>query len=168
MEITLPNFKLSLGDAPKQVRKLSDMRNFFSDKAAVIQGLKKGDPIIYEVYAVENDFPGGLCYAVTVINPGDIAGEYYMTKGHFHQKDAGEIYIGLEGKGMLILQNRKGEMKNLTIEPGKICYVPGDFAHRSVNTGKSKLKFLAVYTSESGYDYATIEKSGFKEKVIRV
>ena len=163
MELSMPGFALRLSGSEKQTRRLSDLRDFFADKATADNILKRGDPIIYEVHAKEAGNAGDLSYAVTVINPGDVAGEFYMTKGHFHRKPVGEVYLGLEGEGVLLLQDRAGKTKKLPIRPGEIAYVQKGFAHRAINTGKKQLKFLAVYPSDSGHDYTTIEKKGFKE-----
>ena len=165
MELDLGGFKLSLKENKKTVRKLSDMKGFYTDQGAVARILEDGDPVIYEVYARESEGPGNLSYAVTVINPGDVGGECFMTKGHFHDKPTAELYLGLEGEGILLLQNRQGDTKKLRLEPGRVSYVSKDCAHRVINTGSSKLKFLAIYSSDSGHDYGTIEKEGFKETV---
>jgi len=154
-----------LDENKKTVRKLSDMKGFYADSRAVARILEDSDPVIYEVYAHESEGPGNLSYALTVINPGDVAGEYFMTKGHFHHKSSAELYLGLEGEGVLLLQNRQGDTKRIRLEPGRVSYVPKDYAHRSINTGSSKLKFLAIYSSDSGHDYSTIEKEGFNELV---
>lgn len=167
MEVKLNGITLSFSENATQVRKLSDMRNFFSDKKAVESALKSGDPEIYEVYAKESEDPNGLSYAVTVINSGDIGGEYFMTKGHFHKKTAGEFYLGLDGSGVLLLQDAGGKTQKIPIEPGKVSYVPPGYAHRSINTGKGKLTFLAVYRADAGHDYGAIEKDGFKEKITK-
>jgi glucose-6-phosphate isomerase len=43
--------------------------------------------------------------------------------------------------------------------------VPKEFAHRSVNVGDEALVFLAIYPSDSGHDYGSIERKGFNEKL---
>jgi len=165
MEVKLGDFAISFSESGKQVRRMSDLKNLFSDKKAADLAAKSGNPVVYEVYAKESEDPDGLSYAVTVINPGEVGGEYFMTKGHFHAKPTGELYLGLEGSGILLLQDRKGNTQKVKIEPGKISYVPSGYAHRSVNTGNGKLKFLAVYRADSGHDYITVEKEGFKDKI---
>lgn len=167
MELKLDKFLLSISESERQIRRLSDMKKFFADRPAVEKLLKNNDPIIYEVYACEIGDTGDLSYAITIINPGDINGEYFMTKGHFHDKEVAEVYIGLEGSGVLLMQDRRGKTKKLMIKPGKVSYVPRGFAHRAANTGKKQLKFLAIYPSDSGHDYDTIEKEGFKEIIKR-
>jgi glucose-6-phosphate isomerase len=168
MELSLKKLDLRIDENKKQTKRLSDMGGFWSNQRAVSSMLKKGDdPIIYEVYVHENEGEGDLSYAVTVIHPGDIDGECFMTKGHFHNKSAGEAYLGLEGKGLLVLENREGKTKKMSLEPGGITYVPRDYAHRAINVGDVPLRFLAIYDSAAGHDYGSIEKRGFKEKVFK-
>jgi len=169
MEIKLDKFILKLEESEKQARRLSDMGDFFADRQAVDCRLKTEDPVVYEVYSCGTDEgqTGDLSYAVTVINPGDIGGEYYMTKGHFHKKDVAEVYVCFEGSGILLMQDRAGRIKKSSLKAGEIFYVPKGFAHRAVNTGKGKLKFLAIYPSDSGHDYESIEKNGFAERIIK-
>src|SRR5262245_27162381 len=88
-------------------RRLSDMRPMFHDPMAVDEILaQEGDRLIYEVYAA--DLPedeGQILYCTTIIYPGQVGGEYHMTKGHYHAKrDRAETYLGLAGEGNLLLQ----------------------------------------------------------------
>lgn len=153
----------------KLVRRLSDLRGFFSDNRAVEQMLARGkNPIIYEVYEIPQTPSEGLfSLACTVICPGKISREYYFTKGHFHAKEpASEVYVGLKGKGMLLLQAREGKVAHLPLEAGNVVHVPPRWAHRTINTGRGKLVFLAVYPSSAGHDYKRIKKSGFAKLVV--
>jgi len=153
----------------KLVRRLSDLRGFFSDNKMVGQMLERGkNPIIYEVYEIPQAPSEGLfSLACTVLRPGKIGREYYFTKGHFHAKEpASEVYVGLKGRGMLLLQNREGKIAHLPLEAGNVVYVPPQWAHRAINTGRGKLVFLAVYPSSAGHDYGSIKKSGFAKLVV--
>jgi glucose-6-phosphate isomerase len=73
------------------------------------------------------------------------------------------VYIGLEGTGLIVMQDKEGNTRREELRPGRIAYVPKGFAHRSINTGKEKLKFLAVYAGDSGHDYGSIKDEGFKD-----
>jgi glucose-6-phosphate isomerase len=153
----------------KSVRHLSEMRGFFSDDRLVGQMLCRGkNPIIYEVYEIPQPPSEGLFnMACTVLYPGKVGQEYYFTKGHFHSKEpASEVYIGLRGRGLLLLQTRQGEVDHLPLEAGNVVYVPPMWAHRAVNTGVEKMVFLAVYPSDAGHDYESIEREGFAKLVI--
>jgi glucose-6-phosphate isomerase len=126
------------------------------------------NPIVYEVYEVpQPPFEGLFSLACTVLHPGKIGREYYFTRGHFHSREpSSEVYIGLRGRGMLLLQTREGEVDHLPLEAGNVVYVPPMWAHRAVNTGKERNVFLAVYPSDAGHDYESIGRGGFAKLVI--
>jgi glucose-6-phosphate isomerase, archaeal len=42
-----------------------------------------------------------------------------------------------------------------------VNYIPGGWAHRSVNVGKEPLVFFAAYIGDAGHDYEEIERRGF-------
>ncbi|MFQ6050872.1 MAG: glucose-6-phosphate isomerase [Candidatus Hydrothermarchaeota archaeon] len=153
----------------KIVRRLSDMKGFYIDQEKEKRELSK-DPVIYEVYEVSTPSEAGqLSYGVTILYPGKIGEEYYMTKGHFHEKEStGEIYIGISGSGILLMETKDGDHHFIEMRRGTIAYVPPNWAHRSINTGKEMLTFLAIYPSDAGHDYGTIEKKGFRKVVIEV
>jgi glucose-6-phosphate isomerase len=168
-------YSLALGGATgmypykiKVERRLSDLREYFSNRLAVEEILSKGeDPLIYTVYEMPRGAEGELDIGCTIIYPGKIGKEYFFTKGHFHAKDStSEVYIGMRGKGKILMQNRHGRTKVLEIEPNVLVYIPPGFAHRSINTGNTELVFLAIYPSDAGHDYDTIRKTGFAKIVI--
>jgi glucose-6-phosphate isomerase len=155
---------------PAQVtmRRLSDMASHYQDAAAV-QSLLKEDPVIYRVYMPKQ--PGeliGLYAATSVIEPGIVGTEFYMTKGHFHkEQNAPEIYLTLSGQGVLLMQNHEREIQIHEIEAGDISYIPGEWAHRTINTGDAPLVFFAVWPVDAGHNYESIEKSGFIRRVLK-
>ena len=150
----------------KTVRKASDMRGFFQDEKELEEMISQGDPTIYEVYAVPNNGEGEISYAVTVIHPGKVGKEFFMTKGHYHKiRNRGELYIGIRGKGLILMQ-KWAEMKIENIERGNIVYVPPCWAHRSVNVGSEDLVFLAIYPGDAGHDYGSIAEKGFAKIVV--
>jgi glucose-6-phosphate isomerase, archaeal len=110
---------------------------------------------------------GNLLSSTTTIEPGTVEGEYHMTKGHFHAKiDRAEIYVTLAGEGRLVMATETGEPAVEPMLRGTVNYVPGGWAHRSVNVGEQPLVFYAVYPGDAGYDYATIEREGFPVLVV--
>jgi glucose-6-phosphate isomerase len=134
-----------------------------------LKGLFEKNPpsskVIYEVYEAETG--GHLMLAITILYPGKVGREYHMTKGHYHENmDAGEMYCCLKGSGILLMQTRKGETKELRMTAGQVLSVPPQWAHRTVNTGKKELVFLAIYPHCAGHDYETIKKKGFKKRVV--
>lgn len=150
-------------------RHLSDMRGMYADVDKEETLIADGDPVIYEV--LQHDVPnenGQLITCTTVIHPGRVGAEYFMTKGHYHAKrDTGEVYLGLRGNGKLLMEV-EGRFSCLDMAPGVIAYVPPFWAHRTVNTGDEPFVFLAVYPADAGHDYGTIERHGFAGRVLDV
>ena len=154
----------------KRVRevKLSDMKEFFSDVEAAEKMLSAGkNPTIYRYYEYEaSEESGNLTVGLTVIYPGKIGREYFMTRGHFHQKDTGEIYYCLYGSGIVLIQSKDGRTDYKELKPENLCYVPPGWGHRTINTGRKRFVFLFIYPSGSGHDYGVIKERGFTKLVI--
>jgi len=148
-------------------RRLSHMRGMYRDHAAEQAALVDGDPLIYSVYQYDvPEFAGELVVCTTVLEPGKVGDEFFMTKGHYHaQRDRAEIYYGLNGDGLLVLA-KDDESETVPISPGTVAYVPPYWAHRTVNTSAETFTFLAVYPGDAGHDYGTIETEGFPQVVI--
>lgn len=149
------------------IRKLSDMVDVFQDKEAVKEALKE-NPLIYKFYNVQiPEEKGHLQHCISIIFPGKIGNEYYMTKGHFHKiKDTAEIYLTLKGRGKLVMQTPDQESKVLEMKEGSISYIPPYWAHRTVNSGDKPLIFFGVYRGDGGHNYGIIEKKGMAIIVI--
>jgi glucose-6-phosphate isomerase len=150
------------------IRKLSDMKGMFSDGEAERRILEKENPLIYsfseKILPEEN---GHLQLATTMIQPGKIGDEYYMTKGHYHRRpDTSEVYLGLSGEGCLLIQTEKGDFESIVIQPGVTAYIPPYWGHRMVNTGSAPFVFFAVYPGDAGHNYGDIEKTGFAKILI--
>ena len=150
-----------------QVR-LSSLRDYFMDRKAVDDMLSSGkDLIIYEYFEYSNpESEGHVNIGVTIINPGRIGKEYYMTRGHYHEKSAAEVYLGLSGEGIILMQLKDGEAQALKIMPGKIIYVPPHWGHRAINTGNEKMIFFYMYPSNAGHNYQLVKEKGFSKIVI--
>jgi glucose-6-phosphate isomerase len=142
-------------------RRLSDLAHAFAETP-------DGDDVVYRVYNVDvpaaaSDIPFGT----TVLLPGKVGDEYFMTKGHFHEvRSRAEIYIGFSGEGLLLMATEDGRHAVEPIRPGVVNYVPGGWAHRSVNTGPEPLVFFAAYVGDAGHDYQTIDANGFPVRVV--
>jgi len=154
----------------KRIRavKLSEMKEFFVDTRAAEKILASGkDPIIYQYYEfAAEESPGHLTIGLTVLHPGRVGREYFMTRGHFHEKDSAEFYYGLHGEGILLIQSRTGETDYITLKPGVIAYVPPGWGHRTINTGRRKFVFLFAYPSDAGHDYGIVREKGFAKIVV--
>lgn len=143
---------------------LGDLAGVFADQ----ESWHQHDPS-QTVYSVEMfDSPSGegeLYVGVTHLNPGRVGDEYFMTRGHFHaRREQGEVYFGLRGEGLLLLQDEQGQTRLERVLPGSIHIIPGFTAHRLINTGDAVLSALAVWPSQAGHDYAALA-NGFALKV---
>ena len=124
------------------------------------------DQCVYDVEMFDSPNADGALYVgVTHLYPGKVGDEYFMTRGHFHQRrEQGEVYFGLRGSGLLLLQNEQGEARLEKVTPGSVHIIPGFTAHRLINTGTETLSALAVWPCSAGHDYATL-RAGFALRV---
>lgn len=155
--------------ARRTARHLSDMRGYYADEASYQALLASGDPCVYEVYEVPRpEAEGELLHGLSILHPGRVGDEYYMTKGHFHEVvDSAEVYYCLQGEGMMVMQTPEGDWASESLCPGRVLYVPPRWAHRSVNTaGDADLVTFYVYPAHAGHDYGTIETRGFAVRVV--
>lgn len=155
--------------ASRVERRLSDMRGYFADEIAYQARLSEDDPILYTVENVETfASEGDLYYGIGMIAPGRIGGEYFMTKGHYHQwREAAEFYIGLQGEGFMLLEHEQTqETRMLPLTPNCAVYVPGYTAHRTVNTGNTPLTYLGICPARAGHDYGTIVERNFLHVIV--
>lgn len=150
-------------------RRLSDMIGHFADLDAYQAALEQRDLVIYEVYEIQRPARSGeLNHGITIIHPGKIGDEYFMTKGHFHSVlDTAEIYYCLHGEGLMVMETPEENWAVEPFEPGGVLYVPPRWAHRMVNTHPEEdLVALFIYPGNSGHDYGSIERKGFRKMVV--
>ena len=148
-------------------RKLSDLSMMFQAKEIVKQAVAKDDPVIYEIfyYGFQTSL-SDMALGVTRIQPGTIGGEYYMTKGHYHEAhDQPEIYFCVKGNGYLLLETRDGEFRAEKWTRGTISHIPPMWAHRVVNIGNQPLVFVASYHLAAGHEYEPVIKRGFLKRI---
>ena len=172
LEPLVRQVRLSDGTIPDaetiQERRLRDLEGLFAEREAETR-LLDANPLVYRVYdaAALPQEDGQLRFSTTVIQSGRVGEEYFMTKGHYHARaDRAELYYGLAGNGMLLLQTPAGEYRALPMEAGTAAYVPPYWGHRTVNTGEVPFVFLAAYPADAGYDYGTIARDGFAALVL--
>ncbi|MCK4349546.1 MAG: glucose-6-phosphate isomerase [Candidatus Krumholzibacteria bacterium] len=162
----VPNLKEPYGK--KTCRRLSDLGEYFADRKAVDEILSRGDLVVYEVY--EHPVPQEgkhLIFATTVLFAGKVGDEFHFTKGHFHSRpDGAEVIVGMEGAGMVLLQDRAGRFRQERLEACSVVYSPPGWAHRTVNTSKEDLIFLSICRADVGHDYDTITTKGFAKRVV--
>jgi glucose-6-phosphate isomerase len=150
------------------VRRLSAMVGQYQDAQAFTAMLSQ-DPVLYEVYEIKRpESEGELMNGISIVHPGKVGEEYFMTKGHFHTVlDTAEVYYCLKGEGVMVMETPEGEWSIEELHPGYVLYVPPRWAHRSVNTGQLvNLVTFFIYPGNAGHDYGTIEQQGFRKLVV--
>lgn len=149
---------------------LSGLKNVFANEAA--RAAMDPETVVYQVQrhgCIPDGTAGGLFFGTSNVMPGQVAGEYFMTRGHFHQKrEAGEYYWGIQGKGALILMDEQGKCRMEIVESGTLHYIPGHTAHRLANTGDQILRVGACWPADAGHDYAAIAQTGFSARLMDV
>ncbi len=80
------------------VRRLSNMKGQFLDQEAFDKQAAVEDAILYDVYEIKREeVAGELLHGLSVIHPGKVGEEYFMTKGHFHTVlETAEVYFSSE------------------------------------------------------------------------
>lgn len=150
-------------------RTLSGMKGMFHDGAAFDGALARDDSLVYEFYDMDvPDSEKDVAYGTSITYPGKVGDEYYMTKGHFHTViDTAEIYYCLRGHGFMMMETPEGLTEWREFKPGKAVYVPGRWAHRSINVHASEplITFFA-FPGNAGHDYGTIETKGFRKLMV--
>jgi glucose-6-phosphate isomerase len=150
-------------------RRLSAMQGQFLDVEAFNKTVDGGDPILYEVYEISRpEVSGELIHGISILYPGKIGDEFYMTKGHFHTVlDTAEIYYSLQGEGVMVMETPEGDWMVEELSPGRVLYVPPRWAHRSVNT-RNDIALISFFTypGNAGHDYGTIETQGYRKLVV--
>lgn len=158
-----------LRGAATSTRRLSDLSDLFRDEAAVRDALAADDRLVYSVSTVDAPpLPGALSFGLGRIEPGCVGREFHMTRGHVHAvRDASEVYVGLEGRGLMLLHDLRDEEASVVrMDAGDVVYVPGHVAHRTVNVGREPLRYLGVYPSDAGHDYQAIALRPFPHRVV--
>jgi glucose-6-phosphate isomerase len=146
------------------VRRISDIRSIYQDVTADME-----DRLVYSVHHMPVPETGSeIQCSTTVLLPGTVGAEYFMTKGHFHEvRDRSEIYLGLAGEGLLVLATESGEHRMLPMRQGTVAYVPGGWAHRAANTGSEPFIFFAAFVGDAGHDYETVARHGFPVIIVK-
>lgn len=121
------------------------------------------DPVIYDLLSLPySNFSTDLMVVLTVLHAGDIQGESFHTKGHFHMDPDGPEYVMvLSGRGILERGTRDGTRNSSIMEPGiHILVQPGE-AHRAVNPEDEPLLFLSLCSAIVGHDYRSVTPLGW-------
>lgn len=161
-----------LSGAPVQesVKTLGQLKNIFMNEHA--RESMNPNAVVYRVQAwcpVPQGTEGAQFWGTTVIEPGLVDNEYFMTHGHFHEKrDRTEYYATIEGEGALILMDESGKTWMEPMSPGTLHFIPPNVAHRVANTATIPLRLVACWPSDAGHDYDVIRRSGFGARLLKV
>jgi glucose-6-phosphate isomerase, archaeal len=158
------------GTGTRYQKRLADLDGLYADTTAFgALASSRGNEVVYDVTDHRpSDLPGDLITGVTRMSPGKVGDEYYMTRGHIHANiERPELYFGLKGEGLMLMESPDGETRVVEIRANTVCYVPPRWIHRSVNFGTNDFVMLFCYPADSGQDYAIIEKSnGMRLRII--
>lgn len=144
-------------------KRLADLGGLYRDTAAFAGAVAhEGDRVVYTVEEFRpTEASGDLIFGMTHMEPGMIGDEFFMTRGHIHRAgNRPEIYQGISGEGLMLLESPDGEIRIVEVAPLSVCYVPPFWIHRSVNTGAAPLVMFFCYPSDSGQDYEIIARAG--------
>lgn len=154
------------GEQAQPAKRLADVAHLYADTSGV--------DLEQEAYRVavfargDLDEVGNLFVGMSILAPLDVNGEFNMTRGHFHKDpQAAEYYVGMAGRGLLLLVDKDGNSRYEEVTPGSVHYISGREGHRLVNTSDEELRVFAVWPTTAGYDYTTVEQDGFGVRVFR-
>ena len=149
-------------------RSVGDLAGYWLDSDAA------GELANELLYVTQTWFPenegtsGAVLWGNTTLMPGTVGDEYFMTRGHWHQKrECGELCVTTSGQGLLVLMDEQRDTSFEKMSPGSTHYVPGHTAHRTVNTGTDPLVFLCAWPADCGHEYASILDEGFSKRALR-
>ena len=148
-------------------KSLSDLRGFFHDTRTLDATIAEhGDLTVYDVIDYRHA-ESDLAFGTTIMSPGKVGEEYFLTRGHFHiRRECGEAYYTQSGTGLLLLESREGEVRTVEMRPGVCAFIPPDWAHRSINTGTEKLIFTWFCATDAGHEYGEIQERGMRRLVV--
>jgi glucose-6-phosphate isomerase len=151
------------GDSEHYEKHLADLAGLYADEQAYSVALATADdaPVYWVNSSTVERGVGALTIGVSVLRPGRIGEEFAMTRGHLHAAaEQAEMYYGLAGSGVMLLDSLDGRSRAVPIGPGTVVHVPGGWVHRSINVGDDLLVTLFCYATEAGQDYGLIERAG--------
>ena len=162
---------LMQGSTDRYERRLVDLAGLYQDAEAYDTALAAdtGQPVYWVESSTVASGPGALTIGISTLLPGTVGEEFAMTRGHIHaHHEHAELYHGLSGRGVLLLETLDGESRAIPVEPGTAVHVPGHWVHRSVNTGDAVFSTLFCYATEAGQDYSVIgDAGGMRNLVVR-
>ncbi|MBF0815950.1 glucose-6-phosphate isomerase [Microbacterium paludicola] len=157
------------GSDGRYEKRLSDLAGLYRDDAAYARALEadQGEPVYWVESSTPSQVAGALTIGVSCLRPGTIGNEFAMTRGHIHRTvGAAELYYGLSGRGVMLMDALDGDSRAVEITPGVAVHVPGGWIHRSVNVGDELFTTLFCYATDAGQDYDVIAHAGGMRSLI--
>lgn len=174
MKIIEPKAIHNIYDGVIEGSEVKQYKKYLEQVAGLYKSTKgvTSDSLMYTVYSYEEGNAkkaGDLYWGLTIMEPIYINGECNMTRGHFHQdKNCAEFYFGIEGIGLLLLMDDKGDVHAEKVFKGSLHHIDGNMAHRLVNIGDEQFKVGACWPTTAGHDYESIEKCDFPYRVMKI
>lgn len=157
----------SLIGAPSAERRVSDLRQVFSDDDAARELEGHGNPVVYRVFRFEGEPESSAPeLSITKIESGDVGGELFMTHGHDHNRDTGESFLCLSGSGGLVVRHHD-RAAWVAMSTGTVIQLPAGWRHRTVNTGPEPFIFLGYYHPPIDVDYTLTATEGLGARVVK-
>jgi len=157
------------GSGERYEKLLIDLAGLYRDDSAFRAALAcdNGNPVYWVESSTPDTEAGALTIGTSVLLPGLVGDEFAMTRGHIHaQHSAAELYYGLAGRGVMLMETIDGRTSAIEITPGVAVHVPGHWIHRSVNVGDEPFTTLFCYPSDAGQDYGIIRDAGGMRKLV--
>ncbi|MDJ0334054.1 glucose-6-phosphate isomerase family protein [Salinibacterium sp. G-O1] len=150
---------------------LGDMGGVYRDSAAYAHALdtQGAEHLVYSVDEQRyNSGPGSLIVGTSCVLPGRYGDEFAVTRGHLHEvSDRAELYYCLSGTGVMLLETVDGRSEAVPLSPGDAVNVPGEWIHRSVNTGDVPFVTLFCYAADAGQNYEIIaDANGMRDLIV--
>lgn len=160
-----------LEDSEKKIglikRTIADTIDIYENKDVTTE---KGKELAYFVQShdPQPNIEGALQFGTSNLLPGDINGEFYMTKGHTHEiENRAEYYFGIKGNGLLLLMDENRNTKIEEVHSNSLHYIEGYVAHRLVNIGDTTLVVGACWNADAGHNYDAISEDGFSVRIMK-
>jgi glucose-6-phosphate isomerase, archaeal len=144
------------------VKRIGELDGIYADQQSFARLVEsRADEIAYRVNELRfTGLASDLITGISVLNPGKVGSEFFMTRGHLHRRaDRPESYYCLSGHGILLMEAIEGKVKAAEMRPGSLVYVPPFWIHRSVNIGSETFATLFTYPADAGQDFEIVRKA---------
>jgi glucose-6-phosphate isomerase, archaeal len=153
------------GEAVRTARTVGDLHGYWQDSPAADA---VADQPLYETetyFSKPDGTEGAILWGSTRLYPGNVGGEYFMTRGHWHLKPThGELIVCVSGVGLVVLMDEGRETTTVDLSPGVTYHIDGTLAHRTVNIGGEPLIFWCAWAADCGHEYESILRDGFSRR----